>query len=120
MTSTIDGKPRAIQPGERLIDVINRCEIELPQVCYHPQLGPIQTCDTCMVEVDGEAQFRAVEIGKKAAAIEPRLAVLEWSAQPHAVRMTARLDFDDSSAVVGQLLGHDRAGGVGDGPVQFR
>ena len=26
----------------------------MPQVCYHPQLGPIQTCDTCMVEVDGE------------------------------------------------------------------
>ena len=27
---------------------------KLPQVCYHPQLGPIQTCDTCMVEVDGK------------------------------------------------------------------
>lgn len=26
----------------------------MPQVCYHPQLGPIQTCDTCMVEIDGE------------------------------------------------------------------
>src|SRR5215831_15717425 len=25
----------------------------IPQVCYHPQLGPIQTCDTCMVEMDG-------------------------------------------------------------------
>jgi formate dehydrogenase major subunit len=22
--------------------------------CYHPSLGPIQTCDTCLVEVDGE------------------------------------------------------------------
>jgi formate dehydrogenase major subunit len=54
MTATIDGKPQAIQPGERLIDLINRCEIEIPQVCYHPQLGPIQTCDTCMVEVDGK------------------------------------------------------------------
>ncbi len=54
MTTTIDGKPQAIQPGERLIDLINRCGIEVPQVCYHPQLGPIQTCDTCMVEVDGK------------------------------------------------------------------
>ncbi len=25
-----------------------------PDVCYHPALGPIQTCDTCMVEVDGK------------------------------------------------------------------
>ncbi len=26
----------------------------VPQLCYHQQLGPIQTCDTCMVEVDGQ------------------------------------------------------------------
>jgi formate dehydrogenase major subunit len=42
--------------GERLIDVINRAGIELPQVCYHPQLGPVQTCDNCLVEVDGKLQ----------------------------------------------------------------
>jgi formate dehydrogenase major subunit len=41
--------------GERLIDAINRSE-KLPQVCYHPHLGPIQTCDTCMVEVDGKLE----------------------------------------------------------------
>jgi formate dehydrogenase major subunit len=54
MTATINGRPQAIQPGERLIDLINRSGIEIPQVCYHPQLGPIQSCDTCMVEVDGK------------------------------------------------------------------
>ncbi len=26
----------------------------VPQLCYHEQMGPIQTCDTCMVEVDGK------------------------------------------------------------------
>ncbi len=26
----------------------------VPQLCYHQQLGPIQTCDTCMVEADGQ------------------------------------------------------------------
>src|SRR5580692_7909811 len=54
MTATLNGRPQAIQPGERLIDLINRCGIEVPHVCYHPQLGPIQSCDTCMVEVDGK------------------------------------------------------------------
>ncbi len=49
MTATIDGRAQAIQPGELLIDLINRSGVELPQVCYHPQLGPIQSCDTCMV-----------------------------------------------------------------------
>jgi len=50
----INGKPCIFTPGEFLIDVINRSKTALPQVCYHPQLGPIQSCDTCMVEVDGK------------------------------------------------------------------
>src|ERR1700726_4536570 len=50
---TIDGLVQEVQAGERLIDVINRSRVKLPQVCYHPQLGPIQTCDTCIVEVGG-------------------------------------------------------------------
>ena len=54
MSVTINGAPHAIQPLERLIDLINRSGVEVPHVCYHPQLGPIQTCDTCMVEVDGK------------------------------------------------------------------
>ncbi|PTQ51796.1 MAG: Formate dehydrogenase related protein [Hydrogenibacillus schlegelii] len=28
--------------------------IVIPHVCYHESLGPIQTCDTCIVQVDGE------------------------------------------------------------------
>jgi formate dehydrogenase major subunit len=55
---TIDGVVQKAQAGERLIDVVNRTGGEVPQVCYHPQLGPIQTCDTCMVEIDGQL-FRA-------------------------------------------------------------
>jgi formate dehydrogenase major subunit len=51
---TIDGRIQEAGTDERLIDVINRSGSTLPQVCYHPQLGPIQTCDTCMVEVDGQ------------------------------------------------------------------
>jgi formate dehydrogenase major subunit len=54
MSITVNGKVFEIQPGERLIEVLNRSEAQVPQVCYHPQLGPIQTCDTCMVEVDGK------------------------------------------------------------------
>jgi formate dehydrogenase major subunit len=50
---TVDGLVQEAQADERLIDVINRSGGKVPQVCYHPQLGPIQTCDTCMVEVDG-------------------------------------------------------------------
>src|SRR5882672_8228814 len=51
---TVDGLVQEAKAGERLIDILNRSGTRIPQVCYHPQLGPIQTCDTCMVEVDGQ------------------------------------------------------------------
>src|SRR6266436_7374496 len=47
----IDGVVQEAQPDELLIDVINRTGGSVPHVCYHPQLGPVQTCATCMVEV---------------------------------------------------------------------
>src|SRR5258705_3959250 len=50
---TVDGIIQDARADQLLIDVINRTGNEIPQVCYHPQLGAIQTCDTCMVEVDG-------------------------------------------------------------------
>ncbi len=51
---TIDGTETEALQGSLLIDAINRTNTKVPQVCYHPQLGPIATCDTCMVEVDGK------------------------------------------------------------------
>jgi len=53
-TVSVDGVIQQSSDGELLVEVINRAGVQLPQVCYHPQLGPIQTCDTCMVEIDGE------------------------------------------------------------------
>src|ERR1017187_8535713 len=53
---SIDGVVQSAPPRERLVDLINRVGKKLSQVCYHPQLGPIQTCDTCMVEVNGALQ----------------------------------------------------------------
>jgi formate dehydrogenase major subunit len=50
----IDGRSFPAHLGERLVDLINRVGVKLSQVCYHPQLGPIQTCDTCMVEINGQ------------------------------------------------------------------
>src|ERR1700675_520916 len=49
----IDGVVQEAQPDELLIDLINRAGGSVPHVCYHPQLGPVQTCDTCMVEMNG-------------------------------------------------------------------
>ncbi len=51
---SIDGTGYEAVAGDRLVDAINRAGVQLSQVCYHPQLGPIQTCDTCIVEINGE------------------------------------------------------------------
>ena len=51
---SVDGKVVAAREGELLLDAVLRCT-DVPHVCYHsPLMGPIQTCDTCMVEVNGE------------------------------------------------------------------
>ena len=53
VTLEIDGASVQADEGSLLVDAIQRTGRKLPQVCYHQQLGPIETCDTCMVAVDG-------------------------------------------------------------------
>ncbi len=57
-TILVNGTPSYALEGELLIDALKRTldgtTSEVPHVCYLPQLGPIQTCDTCFVEVNGE------------------------------------------------------------------
>ena len=51
---TIDGNSVNAAEGELVLEAVLR-EKEIPHVCYHSQLmGPIQSCDTCLVEVDGK------------------------------------------------------------------
>lgn len=56
---TLDGISVAARTGALLVEVINQYreasrQKPLPQVCYVPQMGPIESCDTCMVQVDGK------------------------------------------------------------------
>ncbi|MGG0658359.1 formate dehydrogenase subunit alpha [Rummeliibacillus pycnus] len=50
----INGTPYEIKLGETILDVINKNQISHPQICHVPEVDPIQTCDTCIVEVDGQ------------------------------------------------------------------
>ena len=51
---SVDGRNVAARDGELLLEAVLRSN-EIPHVCYHSELmGPIQTCDTCLVEVDGK------------------------------------------------------------------
>ncbi|WP_047153970.1 formate dehydrogenase subunit alpha [Aneurinibacillus tyrosinisolvens] len=51
---SLNQKEYEVRPGATLLESINQAGLELPQVCYVPEVDPIQTCDTCIVEVDGK------------------------------------------------------------------
>ncbi|WP_028238284.1 formate dehydrogenase subunit alpha [Stutzerimonas azotifigens] len=53
-TIHFDGRALTGKADLPLIDFLARHDIHLPHVCYHRALGPLQTCDVCWVEVDGE------------------------------------------------------------------
>jgi formate dehydrogenase major subunit len=79
----IDGSSFVAHPGERLVDLLNRVGLKLSQVCYHPQLGPIQTCDTCLVEINNEL-VRAC-----ATTVSDGMNVMMASTKAHAARQEA-------------------------------
>ncbi|QTD41931.1 formate dehydrogenase subunit alpha [Sporosarcina sp. Te-1] len=39
--------------GMTILQVINQAQLTHPQICYLPEVDPIETCDTCIVEADG-------------------------------------------------------------------
>jgi formate dehydrogenase major subunit len=51
---TLDGRVIEAKESELLIDLLIRRGAKVPSVCYHHQLGPIQTSDTCLVEMNGD------------------------------------------------------------------
>lgn len=51
---TVDGRHFDVAEGQTILQALLNQGIEHPHVCYHGSLGPIQTCDTCMVLADGK------------------------------------------------------------------
>lgn len=49
----LNGKRQAIEKNS-VLNVLKSENIEVPSLCYHPSLGAIETCDTCIVKVNGE------------------------------------------------------------------
>jgi formate dehydrogenase major subunit len=50
----INGIEMKAEQGQNVLQLLNDSSIEIPQVCFHPSLGAIETCDTCIVSVNGE------------------------------------------------------------------
>ena len=50
----INGQQYEIEQGTRILDYLLKQGVDHPHICYSEVLGPIQTCDTCMCEIDGK------------------------------------------------------------------
>ena len=53
MQITIDGTKVAAEVGETILDVAKREGIEIPTLCFQPELEPYGSCFICVVEVEG-------------------------------------------------------------------
>ncbi|QPA31379.1 formate dehydrogenase subunit alpha [Thermaerobacillus caldiproteolyticus] len=54
ITITINGTDYKVKAGTTILQAMNANHIPHPQICYVPEVDPIQTCDTCIVEADGK------------------------------------------------------------------
>lgn len=56
VTILLNGKAADAYEGELLVESLTRVDKDIiPHICYHSHLmGPIQSCDTCIIEVDGK------------------------------------------------------------------
>ncbi|MEZ6317191.1 MAG: molybdopterin-dependent oxidoreductase [Phycisphaerales bacterium] len=50
-TITINGTVCEFAAGERILDIANRCGVEIPQYCYHPGLSIPAQCRICLAEI---------------------------------------------------------------------
>ena len=48
----VDGRSVEVAEGESL--AVPLADAGVPSLCFHPSLGALETCDTCLVEADGE------------------------------------------------------------------
>lgn len=51
---TLNGKRLHVRSNQTVMDVMTENNVDVPSLCYHPSLGPIETCDTCIINVNGK------------------------------------------------------------------
>ena len=54
-TLTIDGKTMQVRPGTTVLEAALAHGIDIPRLCYHPELAPSGGCRLCLVEVEGHS-----------------------------------------------------------------
>ncbi len=56
-TLTIDGRPCAAAEGATILDAARAAGIDVPTLCWYPQLPTVGNCRICLVSVEGTAKL---------------------------------------------------------------
>lgn len=51
---TIDGQPVEVPPGESILAAARKLAIDIPTLCYLEKCGPLNTCQVCLVKINGK------------------------------------------------------------------
>jgi len=80
---TIDGLTVEVAPGETVLTAARNAGFDIPTLCYLEKCGPLNTCQVCLVKVDGKL---VPSCGTKAA---PGMVVESETTEVHEARRTA-------------------------------
>ncbi|MDZ7721762.1 MAG: NADH-dependent [FeFe] hydrogenase, group A6 [candidate division KSB1 bacterium] len=58
VTVTIDGIQLSVPQGTTVMDAAEKAKIQIPRLCYHPDLPPVSACRLCVVEIEGDRLLR--------------------------------------------------------------
>ncbi len=55
---TIDGKQYNVPEGATVLEACKQAGIDIPVLCYHPDLTPVGSCRLCVVDIEGQRTFQ--------------------------------------------------------------
>ena len=82
-TITIDGRPVEVQPGESVLAAARKLAIDIPTLCYLEKCGPLNSCQVCLVKLNGKL---VPSCGTK---VVPGMAIESETEDVHEARRTA-------------------------------
>ncbi len=80
---TIDGRTVEVQPGESVLTAARKLAIDIPTLCYLEKCGPLNTCQVCLVKLNGKL---VPSCGTKVA---PGMVIESETEEVHEARRTA-------------------------------
>lgn len=80
---TIDGRAIEVEPGESVLGAARKLGLDIPTLCYLEKCGPLNSCQVCLVKINGKL---VPSCGTKAAA---GMVIESETTEVHEARRTA-------------------------------